>query len=334
MSSNQNNRGLETIPFQIVNQSGLDAPLYIWIQGIIPIIPYKPPFEYVYVNDLKGNVADMPKSSTKATFSMLLPAKDTTIALPRLVSLRVYLSFGEQLFTTTSADGNPVSPSGWSPDDPIQGGNYPILWDFFELTWTRDNPTTTALGANLTQLDFFGLPLQLDNYGYKPDLKAQEHLKTGFEGNARSTILKTIKGLGEPWSKLVVPDLNPAFPGIPLRVFSPYHGMELDLFPQNQLETYIDRVWTYYTKKNLRVTVNGRDYTGLVHGEGPNKGLFGFEPPTGYGLQPVMIKNPNTNSRVGFMNARSSLMSFRQNRCQQTRVTSQETLGLGSCDRH
>ena len=47
MSSNQNNRGLETIPFQIVNQSGLDAPLHIWIQGIIPIIHYKPPFEYV-----------------------------------------------------------------------------------------------------------------------------------------------------------------------------------------------------------------------------------------------------------------------------------------------
>jgi hypothetical protein len=47
MSSNQNNRGLETIPFQIVNQSGFDAPLYIWIQGIIP---EKTPNEYVYVN--------------------------------------------------------------------------------------------------------------------------------------------------------------------------------------------------------------------------------------------------------------------------------------------
>jgi hypothetical protein len=72
MSSNQNNRGLETIPFQIVNQSGLDAPLYIWIQGIIPD---KKPNEYVFANDLKGNVADMPKSLTKATFSMLLPQK-------------------------------------------------------------------------------------------------------------------------------------------------------------------------------------------------------------------------------------------------------------------
>src|SRR5262249_29385625 len=131
MSSNQNNRGLEIIPFQIANQSGLDAPLYVWIQGIIPD---KKPNEYVYVNDLKGSVADMPKSSTKATFSMLLPAKDTTVALPRLEALRVYLSFGEQLFTTTSADGNPVSPSAWSPGDPIQGGNYPKLWDYFELT--------------------------------------------------------------------------------------------------------------------------------------------------------------------------------------------------------
>lgn len=62
MSSNQNNRGLETIPFRIVNQSGLDAPLYIWIQGNIPDIPDTKPTEYVYVNDLKGNVADRPTS--------------------------------------------------------------------------------------------------------------------------------------------------------------------------------------------------------------------------------------------------------------------------------
>ncbi|HEV7602506.1 MAG TPA: beta-1,3-glucanase family protein [Bradyrhizobium sp.] len=264
------------------------------------ITPDKTPTEYVYVNDFTGNVADVPKNSAKTTLSLLLPGKDTTIALPRLVSLRVYLSFGEQLFTNTSPDGNPTSPSAWSPDDPLQGGNYPKLWDYFELTWPRDNPTTTSLGANLTQLDFFGLALQLDNYGYKPDLKTPEHLKSGFEGNARSAILKAIKGLPEPWSKLVLPDLNPAFPGIPLRIFSPYHGMEVHLFPENQLETYIDRVWTYYARKKLLVRVSGGDYTGLVHTDGPNKGLFVFEPPTGSGLKPVVIKNPNTNSRVGF----------------------------------
>lgn len=298
MNSDQNNRGLETIPFPIVNQSGLDANLYVWIQGIIPD---KTPTEYVYVNDLKGNVADVPKNSAKTTLSMLLPGKDATIALPRLVSLRIYLSFGEQLFTNTLADGNPTSPSAWSPDDPLQGGNYPKLWDYFELTWPRDNPTTTSLGANLTQLDFFGLALQLDNYGYKPDLKTPEHLTSGFEGNARSAILKAIKGLPEPWSKLVLPDLNPAFPGIPLRIFCPYHGMELHLFPENQLEAYIDRVWSYYASNKLLVRVSGGDYTGLVHGDGPNKGLFVFEPPTGSGLKPVMIRNPNTNRRVGFV---------------------------------
>lgn len=298
MNSDKNNRGLETIPFQIVNQSGLKAPLYIWIQGMIPA---NPPTEYVYVNDLKGNVADTPKNSPGTTFSMALPSEDTTIQLPRLVALRVYLSFGDQLFTNTSANGNPTSPSGWSKGDPVQGGNYGKLWDFFELTWTQDNATTTSLGANLTQLDFFGLALQLDNYGYQPDLKTEEHLTSGFEGNARAAILKQIQSLPEPWSKLVLTDPNPAFPGIPLRIFCPYHGMELGLFPKNQLETYINHVWSYYASKPLAVTVSGREYTGRVQSDGPNKGFFVFEPPAGSGLQPVMIRNPNSNTRPGFV---------------------------------
>lgn len=293
-----NDRGLETIPFQIVNQSGLNAPLYIWIQGIIPDTD---PNEYVYVSDFKGNVTEIPKSSKKLTLSMQLPAGDTTISLPRLIALRVYLSFGEPLFTDTNALGIPTSPSGWSPGDPLQGENYGKLWDFFELTWTRDNSTTTSLGANLTQLDFLGLALQLDNYGYQPDLKTPEHLSSGFEGSARSAIFKAIRELGEPWSNLILPALNPAFPGIPLRLLCPYHGMELDLFPKDQLEKYIDDVWSYYTKNPLLVTVVGGEYAGLVQSDGAQKGLFVFEPPKGSGKSAVLIQNPNTNHHEGFV---------------------------------
>ena len=299
-----NNRGLETIPFQILNQSGLKAPLYVWVQGIIPDTT---PAEYVYVSDLKGNVTEIPKSSKKLTLSMALPDDDTTIALPRLISLRVYLSLGQQIFTDTNADGNPTSPSGWSPGDPLQGENYNTLFDYFELTWTRDNATTTSLGANLTQLDFLGLALQLDNYGYKPDLKTPEHVKSGFEGNARSTIFKAIEELGEPWSKLVLPAGNPAFPDIPIRIHSPYHGMELGLFPKDQLEKYINDVWSYYTKKQLAVTVSGGEYTGLVQSDGPHKGLFVFEPAKGSGKSPVMIKNPNTNHQEGFVSGSKNM---------------------------
>jgi hypothetical protein len=292
------NRGLETIPFQILNQSGLKAPLYIWIQGIIPDAT---PGEYVYVSDLKGNVTEIPKSSKKLTLSMALPADDTTIKLPRLISLRVYLSLGQPLFTNTNDLGIPTSPAGWLPDDPLQGENYDTLFDFFELTWTRDDATTTSLGANLSQLDFLGLALQLDNYGYKPDLKTPEHFTSGFEGNARSTIFKALQELGEPWSKLVLPALNPAFPGIPIRVLSPYHGIELDLFPKDQLEKYINDVWSYYTKKQLLVTVSGGEYTGLVQSEGEHKGLFVFDSPKGSGKSPAMFQNPNTNHREGFI---------------------------------
>jgi hypothetical protein len=293
-----NDRELETIPFQVLNQSGLKAPLYIWIQGIIPDTK---PGEYVYVSDLRGNVKEIPKSSKKLTLSLALPASETTIALPCLIALRVYLSFGEPLFTDTNAEGNPTSPSGWSPGDPLQGENYGKLWDFFELTWTRDDANTTALGANLTQLDFLGLALQLDNYGSKPDLKTPEHLTSGFGGNARSSIFKAIKELGEPWSKLVLSASNPAFPNIPLRVLCPYHGIELDLFPKDQLEKYINDVWSYYMKKQLLVTVVGGEYTGLVQSDGPHKNLFVFEPPKGSGQNPVMIQNPNANRREGFV---------------------------------
>jgi len=296
MVGHKNSRGLETIPFQIVNQSELKAPLYIWIQGIIPDTS-----EYCYVSDFEGDLTQIPKASKKLTLSMKLPASDTTIALPRLIALRVYLSFGEQLFTDTNAEGIPTSPSGWSPGDPLQGENYGKLWDFFELTWTRDDPTTTSLGANLTQLDFLGLALQLDNYGYKPDLKTPEHLTSGFEGNARSAIFNAIKELGEPWAKLVLPASNSAFPGIPLRILCPYHGMELDLFPTDQLEKYINDVWSYYTKKQLAVTVLGGEYVGQVKSDGPDKGLFVYEPPKGAARPPVMIQNPNTNHRDGFV---------------------------------
>jgi hypothetical protein len=293
-----NNRGLETIPFQILNQSGLKAPLYVWVQGIIPDTN---PNEYVYVSDFKGNVTEIPKGSKKLTFSMVLPGDDTTIALPRLIALRVYLSFGEELFTDTNAEGNPTSPSGWSPGDPLQGENYSKLFDFFELTWTRDDPTTTSLGANLTQLDFLGLALQLDNYGYKPDLKTAEHLTSGFEGNARSSIFNAIQELGEPWSKLILPAINPTFPDTPLRVFCPYHGMELDLFPTDQLEKYINDVWSYYTKNQLLVTVLGGGYAGLVQSDGPDKDLFIFEPPKESAQESVKIQNPNTNHHEGFV---------------------------------
>jgi hypothetical protein len=298
MSSAENDRGLETIPFRVVNNSGIDAPLYLWIQGIIPDTT---PNEYVYLKDLNGTLEPTPKGSSSATFSMLAPDKETHVVLPRLIALRVYVSIGDELFTTVTADGIPVSPSGWSPGDPVQGGNYTKLWDFFEVTWTRDDATTTSLGANLTQLDFFGLSLQLDNYGYQPDLTTPEHLQSGFGADARSTIVDQIKGLGAPWSSLVLADLNPDFPGVPLRVFCPYHGMELDLFPTDQLKAYIDRVWAYYGTKPLRVTVSGREYTGGVVNDGSDGGLFIFAPPEGSGLEPVKIRNPNTNTRTGFI---------------------------------
>ena len=104
MSSSQNDRGLQTIPFHILNQSGIDAPLYIWVQGLIPNTN-----QYVYLSDLKGTMTDTPNGSSNATFSMLLPDKESEAILPQLIALRVYLSFGNKLFTTVDVFLAPAS---------------------------------------------------------------------------------------------------------------------------------------------------------------------------------------------------------------------------------
>jgi hypothetical protein len=88
-----------------------------------------------------------------------------------------------------------------------------------------------------------------------------------------------------------------SLPGIPLRVFCPYQGMELYLFPKNHLETYIDFVWTNYAKKKSSGHGWGARLHGLVHNDGPNKG--------------------------------SSLMSFSRNRLRQTRLKIARDLGAG-----
>jgi hypothetical protein len=77
--------------------------------------------------------------------------------------------------------------------------------------------------------------------------------------------------------------------------------MELELFPKNQLEQYINDVWSYYRKNQLLVSVVGGEYAGLVQSDGPDKDLFVFQPPEGSSQTPVRIQNPNTNHHEGFV---------------------------------
>jgi len=225
-----NNIGLPTVPLVIVNKSGSAQNLYVYVQGT-----YKN--KYYYVSDTNGDVARIQTSSggTYKPFGINLGTKPKTkIFIPQLPTARIYLSFGNQMQINVK-QGGAAWPSGWSTTDP----NYNTMFDWVEYTWAADN----SLNANLTQVQAFGIPLFVAMKGKSgPGSSPVTVAKAGFaKAGTRSKIISAMSSAAAPWNGLIV-----SKNGTSLRVLSPYNGMVLGKFPTDQLDQYIDSVYTTY----------------------------------------------------------------------------------------
>jgi hypothetical protein len=259
-----NNIGREIIPFQIANQSGYRGQLYFYLVGTTD--PTNPDHEWYYLSDLDGNVTKCVPTQGETSYSMPI-ADSQAIKLPRLSAMRMYFSFGAPLNLVVGSNGIPASPAGWLTDS-----NYRTLFDWIELTWEK-NPNDYTLGGNTTQVDMFGIPFALSFTGFDPS-GSPLTVQGGFsQGGLRNTILDALRGAPSPWSSLVVTDPDT---GTDLRAVSPYHGMEMNLFPRDQLQGYIDDVWTTYTTKTLSASAEDVTFAGQVA-----NGLLTFTPTTG-----------------------------------------------------
>lgn len=186
---------------------------------------------------------------------MPLTGTETVIQLPRLSAIRVYFSFDKKLNLVVGDNGVPGSPAGWAKDS-----NFHTLFDWVEATW-EVNETDMTLGGNTTQVDMFGLPFSLSMTGF--DANKQPATVTGgfSHGGLRHQIFKALEEAPAPWSKLIISD---AATGEAYRAISPYHGMELEQFPRNQLDDYIHQVWEKYSNEKLTATAEGVKFTGQV----------------------------------------------------------------------
>jgi hypothetical protein len=248
-----NNIGRELIPFRIRNQSGHRGQLYIHLVGTTK--PKSSENNCYYLIDLQGNVAlCKPTGGRETSYSMKI-SDDVTLQLPRLSGMRIYFSFDNPLHVVVGDNGIPSSPAGWA-----KGSDYDTLFDWIELTWEQ-NSTDTTLGANATQVDMFGLPVSIELSGNEAEGKPVT-VNGGFtRDSVRDKILADLKGVPGPWSKLIV--TNPTT-GFDLRALSPYHGMELDLFPRDELQDYIDKVWDHYKTNALTASAEGVTFVGHV----------------------------------------------------------------------
>ncbi|MGH7867328.1 MAG: beta-1,3-glucanase family protein, partial [Candidatus Dormibacteraceae bacterium] len=151
---------------------------------------------------------------------------------------------------------------GWVPSEP----NYNTLFDWVELAWDNGGNAglghKTRLGGNTTQVDMFGMPMHLVLSGQSTTGPGSSTQNAGFMDN-RATIRKAYQQLGTKWTNLLITAGNP--PRM-LRAVSPFHGIQdLKVFPADELDSYINQVFTFYTTNTLSAKASCPQDLGIVH---------------------------------------------------------------------
>lgn len=240
-----------TVPFVLVNNSKLKQKLYVYIVGMEGS-------KWVYVKNAKGKTKAFTEQTSPKPFGFAVTNKKTKLTLPQLQAMRIYFSFKKKLRLTVSAANVPGVPAGWSSGDP----NYNTLFDWTEFTWVPDSDTRSTLGGNATQVDMFGFATKITLKGLDGDYKTPVTKTSGFKNKrSRKQIVNRIWNAGNPWRKLIVGKKNN-----PKRVIAPYHGMISGVFPKNQLNGYINKVWSKYQSGGMTASPQNVDYHGRVTG--------------------------------------------------------------------
>lgn len=264
-----NNIQRELIPLTIINKTKR-SNLFFYLNGTSD--PNNPGGNWYYLKDLDGNVSQCHPNDSTTDYSIQITEDEQKLKLPRLSAMRMYFSFDKKLEFTVGPHGIPDSPSGWNVNM-----NYHTLFDFIEPTWeiNPNEPTISrnTFGWNTSQVDMFGLPITLELTGLDDNGNPTTG-KSGFnEAGLRNKIFNAIFNAPAPWNQLLISDGN-FYP----RVLCPYKGMELNLFPEDHLDGYINDVWKHYETHTLKISFGGIAYSGQV-----TEQIFVFKPDNGEG---------------------------------------------------
>jgi hypothetical protein len=267
----QNNEGLDIVPLNITNNLPNARPLFVYIYGQLAAnsISYRAGTA-VFVTDLQGNVSITPSIPATEPISLGLNVgigTSISMMLPKLIGTRIYFSLinGLLVQTNSSQGAIPSAPCGWCGTGNIENAtNFNTIFEFAELTWVDKNGGSgheTNLGGNVTEVDLFGEPLHLTFQGNDPANPGIFPVveDAGFT-QSRSTIMTAYANLGSPWTSLLLKNN----PGTNLRVVAPYHGIEMGVFPADQLDTYINGVWSSSTLSVGVTAACGQD-GGIIH---------------------------------------------------------------------
>ncbi len=230
---NANAAGPELLPLTVTNDSGRGEAVHLYVLG-------ESGGRLGYVTE-GGTFTPWPAGGNPP-----VPAPDVaidgpangaakTIQVPKGLSGRMYMSFGDKLDFKLAQDGGLVQPAPWAAGD----ANSDILFDWSEFTYND-----SGVFLNSSQVDMFAVPHKVGVTGSDGQTLETGELKPG----GHTAVIDGIKA-DPDFAKLI----QTRDDGTVLRVLSPGKGADAGGFDPDYLAGYIDQAWGAYATTDLTV---------------------------------------------------------------------------------
>ena len=224
--------GPDLLPLTITNDSGRGEPVHLYVLGVSG-------GRLGYVTEAGAFTpwtggANPPAAAPDVAIDGPAPGAAKTINVPKGLSGRMYMSFGDKLDFRLTPDGL-VQPAPWAGGD----ANANFLFDWSEFTYND-----AGVFLNSSQVDMFAVPHSVSVTGSDGRTLTTGLLKPG----GRQAVIDGMKA-DPDFAKLV----KTRDDGTVLRVLAPGKGAEGSGFPADYLDGYIDRAWAAYANTDLTV---------------------------------------------------------------------------------
>ncbi|PRY38716.1 beta-1,3-glucanase family protein [Umezawaea tangerina] len=238
--------GPDLLPITVTNNSGRAEAVYLYVLGT-DIRNGR----LGYVNQGGGFTpwsggTNPPSPAPDVSIAGPGGGGSVTVRVPRFISGRIYMTFGDKLKLFLTPDGL-VQPAPWAGDQ-----NKNILFDWSEFTYND-----AGLWLNSSQVDQFAVPHEVSVTG-----ASGATTRTGnLVNNGRENVINAVRQ-ASGWGNSVVTRSD----GTVLRVLAPGKAAGAGLMDANYLQPYIDQAWGAYASKTLTV---------VPFGDQPNIKYFG-----------------------------------------------------------
>ncbi|WNV88205.1 beta-1,3-glucanase family protein [Umezawaea sp. Da 62-37] len=263
--------GPDLLPITVTNNSGRAEAVYLYVLGT-DIRNGR----LGYVNQGGGFTpwsggANPPAPAPDVSIAGPGGGGSVTVRVPRYISGRIYMTFGDKLKLFLTPDGL-VQPAPWAGDQ-----NKNILFDWSEFTYND-----AGLWLNSSQVDQFAVPHEVSVTGASGATSRTGNLVN----NGRENVINAVRQQAG-WANSVVTRSD----GTVLRVLAPGKAAGAGLMDANYLQPYIDQAWSAYASKTLTVVPFG-DQPGIKYSGRTSGNTMNFTNTSGQ--QVASFQKPST----------------------------------------